>query len=109
MNSSNQRGTEGLLELVVRAEQVAKRQDGKLISDLTYVNYAANRDRAPEITPERWERIYGPTTPAMEARYQRERSTSCDASEARRGDVFAEPCGKKAVAGTYRCSEHTEE
>ncbi len=43
-----------------------------MISDLTYNNYAFNRDEAPHITPKAWEDIYGPTTMAMEQRYQRE-------------------------------------
>lgn len=43
----------------------------EIIYDLVFINYAHNRDLAPDISPERWSRIYGDTT-AMEARYQRE-------------------------------------
>jgi hypothetical protein len=40
-----------------------------IVADLTYINYAFNRDRSPHITPERWKRIYGPGAERMEARY----------------------------------------
>lgn len=43
-----------------------------LVSDLTYINYAHNRQISPHISVERWEKVYGPTAPAMEARYQAE-------------------------------------
>lgn len=46
----------------------------KLISELTYINYALNRDAAPGVTPERWKKVYGPEVEAMEARYQAERA-----------------------------------
>lgn len=45
-----------------------------IVSDLTYRNYAYNRDISPDITPERWEKIYGPVTQAMEKRYQKEKA-----------------------------------
>ncbi len=38
--------------------------------DLLYEAYAWNRDRAPDITPERWKKILGPEVDAMEAQYQ---------------------------------------
>ena len=45
----------------------------KLISELTYVSYATQRDLAPEISPERWGKIYGPeSVEQMEERYQAE-------------------------------------
>lgn len=43
-----------------------------LIDRLTFINYACNRDAAPEITPERWARIY-PNVEALEAKYQAEK------------------------------------
>jgi len=42
------------------------------VDELTYENYSANRERSPEITPERWARIYGPSAVQLEARYQAE-------------------------------------
>lgn len=44
----------------------------ELIDDLTYFNYAHNRNLSPHITPESWAKVYGQRTPAMEERYQRE-------------------------------------
>lgn len=39
---------------------------------MTYVNYRSNRDNDPSISPERWEKIYGPSVKSMEVRYQSE-------------------------------------
>lgn len=44
----------------------------RLVSDLTYINYAYNRRRSPDVSPERWEKVYGPQTWVMEERFQRE-------------------------------------
>lgn len=41
------------------------------VDHLTYINYAHNRRRSPDISPKRWEAIYGPTT-EMEERFQAE-------------------------------------
>jgi hypothetical protein len=43
------------------------------IDRLTYINYASNRDFAPEVSPERWGRIF-PNVPEMEAMYQAEKA-----------------------------------
>jgi len=43
-----------------------------LVTELTYRHYVANRGYAPHITPERWQRIYGPAVWSMEARYAAE-------------------------------------
>ena len=43
-----------------------------LISELTYISYATNRDNAPQITPERWAKIYS-NVATMEIRYQDEK------------------------------------
>lgn len=115
MNSSNQRGTEGLLELVERAEQWAKHIDMRELSP-DAPRYTGN-DRCPTRSMARPDHrcvlqaghvnkgfLYCQFSAEDKGAEMR-----CDASEARRGDVFAEPCGKKAVAGTYRCPEHTEE
>ena len=40
-----------------------------VVDQLVYLNYAHNRDLAPEVSPERWARIY-PNAAALEARYQ---------------------------------------
>jgi len=45
----------------------------EIVADLTYSCYAYNRTISPDITPERWERVFGSRTMAMEARYQKER------------------------------------
>jgi hypothetical protein len=44
----------------------------QIIDELTYVNYRANRGYSPEITPERWEKVYGPKVYRMEQRFQME-------------------------------------
>lgn len=41
-----------------------------LVDALTYSNYAYNRQRSPEITPQQWEKVFGQKTMMMEARYQ---------------------------------------
>lgn len=46
-----------------------------LILNLTYINYAHNRTISPDVTPERWGRIYGvQAVEEMEERYQRDLS-----------------------------------
>lgn len=47
-------------------------QAANLIDHLTYSSYVSNRKNDPTITPERWATIYGKSTAAMEAKYQRE-------------------------------------
>ena len=44
----------------------------ELTDDLTYCSYRHNRERAPEITPEDWQTIYGWRTSTLEARLQAE-------------------------------------
>jgi len=46
---------------------------GEIIADLTYINYACNRDAAPHVTPTSWKRVYGSDVDTMEARYQTEK------------------------------------
>lgn len=43
----------------------------QVVDYLTYRNYFFNRVRSPEISPERWARIY-PNAAELEARYQQE-------------------------------------
>lgn len=45
-----------------------------VFSDLTYLNYACNRDVAPNITPQSWKKVYGQEVDEMEARYQAEKA-----------------------------------
>jgi hypothetical protein len=52
-----------------------------IVSDLTYMSYAHNRDISPDITPERWARIFGEElTQRMERRYQQEKVLRTEAS-----------------------------
>lgn len=44
-----------------------------LLSELLYINYAENRDRAPHISAERWVPHY-PNAAELEARYQAEKA-----------------------------------
>lgn len=46
----------------------------EFIDELTYRNYAHNRRISPQVTPERWEKAYGPNAVAMEERFQREQT-----------------------------------
>lgn len=41
----------------------------QVIEELRYVNYAANRDACPAITPESWKKVYGPEVDEWEPRY----------------------------------------
>jgi hypothetical protein len=43
----------------------------KLIADATYDSYVYNRENAPDITPEQWERIF-PDWQEYEKQYQSE-------------------------------------
>lgn len=45
----------------------------ELVDHLIYMSYRHNRKLSPEITPEMWARIFGPTE-AMEAQFQQEES-----------------------------------
>lgn len=42
----------------------------RIVDYLTYSNYRHNRNIAPHVTVTEWKKLYGPTTDAMEARYQ---------------------------------------
>lgn len=44
----------------------------EVVDYLTYRNYVHNRRIAPHVTPERWEKVYGPGAREMEEQYQRE-------------------------------------
>lgn len=46
----------------------------EIIDRLTYISYATNRDAAPHITPNSWEKVYGPEVDSMEAQYQAEKA-----------------------------------
>lgn len=43
-----------------------------LIDELTYRCYRYNRLQSPDITPIRWQRIFGTATVQLEQRYQEE-------------------------------------
>ena len=43
--------------------------DAKLICELTYINYKHNREISPNVTPKRWELVYGLNASLMEKRY----------------------------------------
>lgn len=51
-------------------QQEVDAADDRLVDELIYANYAHNRAASPEVPVERWQLIYGASTPAMEARYQ---------------------------------------
>jgi hypothetical protein len=50
-----------------------QRANAHFIAQLLYDNYLANRQQFPEISPERWRKVYSPQlADIMEARYQRQ-------------------------------------
>ena len=65
MNFSQIGTAHGLHEL---AELVNNPKEA--IGLFTFASYVHNRKISPEVSPEQWEKIYGPTTLAMEAKYQ---------------------------------------
>jgi hypothetical protein len=58
---------------IIKIEE-AIRNPQQFVAELTYVSYRYNRDLAKEFSLERWARMYGPETAAMEQRYQAERA-----------------------------------
>ena len=44
--------------------------EAELVNYLTFCSYKHNRSLAPEVTPEQWKAVYGPSVDAMEARLQ---------------------------------------
>ena len=43
-----------------------------IVDYLTYCNYKHNRLTQPDVTPEQWATVYGPTTLDMETRFQQQ-------------------------------------
>ena len=43
-----------------------------IVEELTYRSYSANRLQSPQISPKRWEQVYGPHTGLMEIRFRQE-------------------------------------
>ena len=42
----------------------------QIVDELTYRSYSFNRQRSPEIAPERWAKVFGPSAEGMEIRYR---------------------------------------
>lgn len=57
------------VKMEMQTRQMTPRE---LVDQLTYLNYAHNRTISPNVTPERWEKVYGPGVWEMEEQYQRE-------------------------------------
>ena len=66
-------------EMIQRGQDVIDGSDlsdedmAELIDSLTYSSYRHNREISPEVTPERWQKVFGPSTDAMEQKYQGEK------------------------------------
>ena len=60
----------------------------EIIRELTYISYATQRNRTPEITPERWSGIYGNSVHDMEARYQAERRVYQEKAHVRYAEAY---------------------
>ena len=97
-----------LYDLAAKVDQAERNLAEKLFSELTYASYAHQRRISPEVSPERWAKIF-PRAQAMEARYQEELSR-CQATIVRGSwDADGLPCLKKVAEGTNYCPEHTED
>lgn len=66
-----------------------------IIDELTFRRYAHNRMRAPEVSPERWAKIFT-NGPAMEERFQREYNAGARLAD----DAHCLGCGARGWA-TY--------
>ena len=63
------------LPVIVNGEPQQMSELG-IVEYLTYCNYKHNRGLSPDVTPEQWAKVYGPSTTQFEARYQREKASS---------------------------------
>ena len=88
----------------------------EILADLYYASYVANRDHSPEVSPERWAKLYGfsaNTTASFERHYQAERTPHCEGYWSMGGtgvnDIpCLEPTVKCPVCGEESglCAEH---
>ena len=46
----------------------------EIVDELTYRSYAENRRRSPDISPERWAKVFGVGAVQMEERFHSERN-----------------------------------
>lgn len=60
----------------------------EIMRELTYISYATQRNRTPDITPERWSGIYGSSVGFMESRYQAERRVYHEKASARYAEAY---------------------
>lgn len=56
------------------ADRRQRMGEAQIIDELTYISYATNRDLAPEVSVERWEKHVYQNARAMEVRYQAEKA-----------------------------------
>ena len=79
----------------------------EIVGDLTYINYAFNRQRSPQISPERWALIY-PRAAELEEHYQEEapRCDNCEAISHERRHFFT---GGRARDYCVACHDAREE
>ena len=57
-----------------------------IVQDLVFRNYCHNRRLSPGISPERWEKVYGPGVWDMEKQFQAEQATIEEERGERRAD-----------------------
>lgn len=71
----------------------------KVLDELTYISYAHNRNLSPDVSPERWAKVYGPSARLMEVRYQAEREQMCEMeyAESSKGACDGGACGRTAT------------
>ena len=50
----------------------------EIVSELTYQSYAHNRQLSPDISPERWAKVFGVGAALMEERFHNERGNEND-------------------------------
>lgn len=74
------------------------------VDRLTFASYAHNRRVFPQVSPERWEKVFGPQVKEMEIQFQAE--LGCFATVVRGSwDNDGYRCGK-AVLDSGLCAEH---
>ena len=75
MDAEGEKGETMIIDLSHATEDTVGPMLEDMLADLTYACYAENRRQAPDITPERWGKVFGVAqVEAMERRYAKEAS-----------------------------------
>ena len=78
------------------------------VDRLNYASYAHNRRVFPNVSPERWEKVFGPQVKEMEKKFQAQ--LGCFATVVRgTWDADGYRCGKSVIGESGLCAEHLAE